>query len=143
MPKIIAPMSDEEIRSIQKDGVYAVGGAPGLMVQVRGNARSWILRVVIEGKRRDLGLGGLSDLSADEARVIAKQKRSEPLKAPAKPEKTAAPWVRLARTDLEATSAVFALEFANRLYPKLIKANTMEQQLAAFRAAFVETVEAP
>lgn len=51
------------------------------------------------------------------------------------------PWIRIARKDLEATSAMFAIEFANRFYPLLIRANTMDDQLAAIRQAFVETVE--
>jgi hypothetical protein len=54
----------------------------------------------------------------------------------------APPWVKAAREDLEATSAMFAVEFAERLWPRMFQANTAEDQMAAFRAAFVETVEA-
>jgi transposase len=52
------------------------------------------------------------------------------------------PWTKAARKDLEATSAMFAVEFAERLYPRLFHANTTADQMAAIRQAFVETVEA-
>lgn len=53
------------------------------------------------------------------------------------------PWVPLAASELEATSAMFATEFAGRLYPRLVGAVSYEDQLAVIRQAFIETVEAP
>ena len=52
------------------------------------------------------------------------------------------PWIKLAREDLESTSAFFAIEFASRLYPRLVGTVSYDAQLAAIRQAFVETVEA-
>lgn len=49
-------------------------------------------------------------------------------------------WVTLARKDEEAASAMFALVFAEKLWPKMFRANTAEEQLAAFRQAFIETI---
>jgi len=49
----------------------------GLMLQVSvGGAKSWILRTVVHGKRRDMGLGGLSTVSLAEARELARQFRA-------------------------------------------------------------------
>ena len=40
-----------------------------------GTLKRWILRTVVQGKRRDIGLGGLSCTSLVEARVRAKMLR--------------------------------------------------------------------
>ena len=52
------------------------------------------------------------------------------------------PWIKAAREDLESTSAFFAIEFASRLYPRLVGSVSYDDQLAAIRQAFIETVEA-
>ena len=52
------------------------------------------------------------------------------------------PWLSEVRKDLEGSSAMFATEFANALYPKLIHCFSIEDQIAAFRQAFIEVVEA-
>lgn len=57
-------------------GLIAVGGVAGLLLQVRGNATSWILRATIAGKRRDIGLGGYPDVPLTEARDRARAERS-------------------------------------------------------------------
>jgi len=49
----------------------------GLMLQVRGNSRAWILRYSIAGKDRYLGLGSLKDISLKQARLDAGAKRRE------------------------------------------------------------------
>jgi len=43
------------VESLKKkgDGLYAVGGAAGLYLQIVGNSRLWILRAIIAGRRRD------------------------------------------------------------------------------------------
>lgn len=51
------------------------------------------------------------------------------------------PWVKAAQQDLEATSAMFAINFAEKLWPRMFHALTSDAQIAAFRAAFIETVE--
>ena len=59
----------------RKEGVHAVGGTPGLYLHVAGGGRSWILRYSFAGRRRDLGLGSLVDLTVAEAREEARKQR--------------------------------------------------------------------
>lgn len=66
-------LSDRGIRSIRA-GLHADGD--GLMLQVTENkARSWILRTMIHGKRRNMGLGGWPMVPLKEAREKASQYR--------------------------------------------------------------------
>ena len=51
--------------------LYADGNCLFLRVDSAGRKR-WILRTVVQGQRRDIGLGGLSRTSLVEARVRAK-----------------------------------------------------------------------
>ncbi|WP_289028763.1 site-specific integrase [uncultured Paraglaciecola sp.] len=75
MPKKANELSDKELRAIVntgKNGWFAVGRVAGLGIQVRGStASSWILRVVVNGKRRNIGLGGYPELSLSNARTTA------------------------------------------------------------------------
>jgi integrase len=64
--------------------LHAVGGVSGLLLQcspplVAGTegARSWVLRVKIGDKRRDIGLGGFPDVSLSQARETARIKKEE------------------------------------------------------------------
>lgn len=52
-------------------GMYADGTVKGLYLQVRGSAKSWLLRFKLNGRERWMGLGSLADVSLDEARVAA------------------------------------------------------------------------
>lgn len=56
-------------------GMHNDGGGLYLQVQDSGS-RSWILRTTVRGKRRDIGLGGLSTKSLSEARKEAADLRS-------------------------------------------------------------------
>lgn len=49
----------------------------GLLLQVRGDSRSWILRYSIARKDRYLGLGSLRDVPLKKARLAAGKKRAE------------------------------------------------------------------
>lgn len=73
--KELAPV---EIGRLTQPGLYFVGGVSGLALQVSSpGARSWILRVMIGGKRREMGLGGYPDVTlaaAKEAARVARQK---------------------------------------------------------------------
>jgi integrase len=62
------------IRSLSKPGRYADGGGLYLVVDDSG-AKRWSLRVVVQGRRRELGLGGLSVVSLAEARDKAVEYR--------------------------------------------------------------------
>ncbi|HSU22301.1 MAG TPA: integrase arm-type DNA-binding domain-containing protein, partial [Variovorax sp.] len=72
MPRQAKKLSSEEIRSILAVGMTAVGGAAGLYLRVSGSgARSWIVRLSVDGKRRDMGLGGCDTVTPDQARERA------------------------------------------------------------------------
>jgi integrase len=73
MPRIAKELSAVAIRGIRQPGVHAVGGVAGLQLRVKPTgAKSWIIRVVVGGKRRDIGLGGFPSVSLAEAREAAK-----------------------------------------------------------------------
>lgn len=67
MPALTA----RKIETIKEAGTYVDGG--GLMLRVtKSGAKSWILRTVVHGRRRDLGLGPCSLVSLAEARETAR-----------------------------------------------------------------------
>ena len=67
-----------EVSRINKPGLFFVGGVAGLALQVteRG-ARTWILRMMVGGKRRDMGLGGYPDVTLAGAREKARAMREK------------------------------------------------------------------
>jgi integrase len=62
------------VRSVSEPGRYADGNGLYLVVDPSG-ARRWILRTVIHGRRRDIGLGGTKLVPLAEARDLASQYR--------------------------------------------------------------------
>lgn len=62
------------VRGAQKPGRYADGNGLYLVVDPSG-AKRWLLRTVVHGRRRDIGLGGLKLVSLAEARDLAVQYR--------------------------------------------------------------------
>jgi len=62
------------IRSVANAGRYGDGNGLYLIVDPSG-AKRWVLRTVVMGKRRDIGLGGLSLVSLAEAREEATRLR--------------------------------------------------------------------
>ena len=77
MPKIAKELSALEVSRLNKTGFNAVGVVPGLGLQIRGRARSWILRAKMGGKVRDIGLGGYPGVTLAMAREAARQLRSK------------------------------------------------------------------
>jgi integrase len=76
MPRKAAELSDLVVRRLTAPGLHAVGGVAGLHLQVApGGARTWILRVSVAGKRRDMGLGGYPDVTLSQARDKARDAR--------------------------------------------------------------------
>ena len=63
-----------KIKKVTIPGRYADGNNLYLEVDKSG-ARRWTLRVTILGRRRDMGLGGISTVSLEEARELAYQYR--------------------------------------------------------------------
>ncbi|MBY5473580.1 tyrosine-type recombinase/integrase [Rhizobium leguminosarum] len=58
------------IKQLTTPGRYADGNGLHLIVDPSG-AKRWILRIIVQGKRRDIGLGGLSLVSLADAREKA------------------------------------------------------------------------
>lgn len=66
-------MSALEVGRISAVGYHFVGGVSGLVFQVsKSGTKSWILRVLVGGKRREIGLGGFPDVTLAAAREAAR-----------------------------------------------------------------------
>jgi integrase len=75
MPKIIEKaLTPLTVRSLNEPGRYADGNGLYLVVDPSG-AKHWILRTLVHGKRRDMGLGGLQLVPLAEARKRAAKYR--------------------------------------------------------------------
>ena len=66
----MSKLSARKIRALTKPGMYADGGTLYLNIAKRGS-KSWIQRIVIDGKRHDIGLGPWPLVTLDEAREQA------------------------------------------------------------------------
>ena len=74
MPRVARELSSVAVRNLKEPGSYAVGGVPGLMIQVLpSGARTWLLRVHIGGRRREIGLGSCQTVSLKAARAKARE----------------------------------------------------------------------
>lgn len=89
MPRQAKKLTDLALRKLTKPGLYFVGEVPGLALQVlapragdaidRGRpvqGKTWILRAKINGKRRDMGLGGYPAVTLTEAYGLARAARA-------------------------------------------------------------------
>ncbi len=78
MPKVAKELSAVEVKRLSGDGLHFVGGVPGLALQIIGPAKSWLLRVAVGGKRREIGLGGFTSTNGvAEARRRALEARNK------------------------------------------------------------------
>lgn len=78
MPKLVKELTASEVDAIVTIGFHAVGGVTGLGVQiVESGAKSWVLRTMIGGKRRKMGLGGYPDVTMDTAKDRARTAKSQ------------------------------------------------------------------
>lgn len=78
MGRIAEQKSAIQVKSLSKPGMHFVGGAPGLALNITENGgKSWILRVTVAGKRRDIGLGSFADVSLADAREAARDMRKK------------------------------------------------------------------
>ncbi len=58
MPRKAKELTALEVKSPSKPGLNFVGGVAGLALQVlESNGRSWVLRLMVCKKRRDMGPG--------------------------------------------------------------------------------------
>lgn len=77
MPRIARELTAIEIKRITKPGTHAVGGVPGLLLQVtKTGAKSWILRAWVGGHRREMGLGGYPEVTLAKARDKARKAKA-------------------------------------------------------------------
>ncbi len=81
MPKAVAEMGDLAVRRLKHPGgshnaTVAVGGVPGLLLQITpSGARTWLLRVMVGARRREIGLGGYPAVTLAQARERAREAR--------------------------------------------------------------------
>ncbi len=77
MPRKAKELSPLEVSRLTSNGLHFVGVVPGLALQVRGDARSWILRTRVGGVVRDIGLGGYPGVTLAMAREAARETRQQ------------------------------------------------------------------
>lgn len=84
MPRVAKELSALEVKRLSEPGMYAVGGVPGLHLQVLpGGGKTWLLRVTVgataEGKQRrsEVGLGGYPAVTLQQARDKAREVREK------------------------------------------------------------------
>lgn len=82
MPKSSTEKSALAVARLTAAGAHAVGGVPGLYLQVTRSgegppARSWLLRALILGRRREMGLGPYPAVTLAEARDKAREARAK------------------------------------------------------------------
>lgn len=84
MPKQAKEMAALEVKRAAHPGDHdnnvwiAVGGVSGLLLQITpGGAKSWILRTVIAGKRRVVGLGPYPEVGLADARNAAREMKAQ------------------------------------------------------------------
>ena len=70
----MASLTAAKVRELSKPGRYGDGG--GLYMSIaKAGSKSWVMRLRVDGKRTDKGLGGYPSVSLSEARKIADANR--------------------------------------------------------------------
>ena len=69
-------LTPQRIREAKMAGMYADGHGLYLVVEPSGN-QHWVQRLVIQGKRRRLGLGGFPAFALKQARDNAKENKQK------------------------------------------------------------------
>lgn len=72
MPKIPRELSALEVSRLKAEGTYAVGGVAGLYLRIEGGSRAWMLRFMVAGQRRRMGLGPYPGVMLAQARDLAR-----------------------------------------------------------------------
>ena len=78
MARVAKTLTALEVNRLSAAGLHAVGGVPGLCLRIASPpsaGRSWMLRILIAGARREIGLGGYPRVSLAQARESARLKR--------------------------------------------------------------------
>ena len=78
MPVLARELTAPEVAAISAPGTHAVGGVTGLCLQVTSTgARSWLLRLTVDQRRREFGLGAFPTVTVLGARNAARTLREK------------------------------------------------------------------
>ena len=83
MPKVAAELGPLDVKRLTHAGgrvnaLVAVGGVAGLYLQITpNNGKTWVLRMKIGNRRRDIGLGGYPTVTLAQAREKAREMRAK------------------------------------------------------------------
>lgn len=78
MPKIAKELGALAVSRLKKPGMYPVGKVAGLYLQVSSEtSRSWVLRVTVGDKRREIGLGPYPAVGLKDAHTRAQAERDK------------------------------------------------------------------
>ena len=78
MPRKASELTAIAIQRLTAPGLHFVGGVAGLALQVLpSGARTWVLRITVGAKRRDMGMGGYPGVPLAKARVAARVARAK------------------------------------------------------------------
>ena len=83
MARVARPLTAIEVQRLDTPGLHAAGTVPGLCLRVLpppSTAKSWALRLLVNGKRRELGLGGYPAVSLAQAVALARERRLKELR---------------------------------------------------------------
>lgn len=70
MPKVINKLTAKSVASKKKSGYYLDGN--GLYLQISDSgSKSWVLRFMLKGRAREMGLGSVTTVSLEKARTLA------------------------------------------------------------------------
>jgi integrase len=76
MPRKAEELGAIQVKNLTVPGMHFVGGVAGLALQVLPTGgRTWVLRMKVGSKRRDMGLGGYPDVTLADARERARKAR--------------------------------------------------------------------
>ncbi|MCZ8081099.1 MAG: integrase arm-type DNA-binding domain-containing protein [Rhodobacteraceae bacterium] len=127
MPKRIEELSALDVKRLSHPGegrrnaLHSVGGVVGLFLQVTPTGgKSWVLRVTVGTKRRDIGLGSFPTVTLAQAREKARAARDT---------------IEAGRDPVEERKAIKAA-LAEAQRPRLTFTKAMEKALAARLDAF-------
>ncbi len=83
MPRVAKELGALDVKRLEHPGkgrnvTFAVGGVTGLLLQITPNGgRTWLLRVLVGEKRREIGLGGYPDVTLAQARDRGREARDQ------------------------------------------------------------------
>ena len=78
MPRIAKELGPLSVKGLTTAGLHPVGGVAGLMLQVSPTGtRSWLLRVKVGHRRREIGLGAFPGVTLALAREKAQATRDD------------------------------------------------------------------